>query len=641
MRKISDPFLKKQWRQQEIQARCFHPSRVFFEFPEEAIDMSIPARFEEQVLKYPESIAVKTKKHEISYGDLNKDANRIARGILDICDSGAEPIALLMEKDGPLFAAILGALKAGKVYVPLDPLYPRNRIAYMLGDVGARLILTDEQNLPLAEEMSGNTRVLMNIDRLSSDLSDENLGLTIAPDAFAFILYTSGSTGQPKGIIQNHRNVLHETMNYTNGLRISPHDRLTLLESCSFGGAVRNTFGALLNGAALFPLNIKRDGLAHLDDWLAEEKITVYRSVESVFHGFASNLKGDREFRDLRIIYLGGEPVYRRDVDLYKKHFSKDCIFINGLGTTETWTFRWLFIDHDSEIVGSNTPVGYALPGKKLVVIEISQIGELEVKSRFISPGYWRRDELTRKAFLVDPKGEGERVYRTGDMGRMEADGCLEHLGRTDLQVKVRGHRIEVSEIETALLEIDQIKEAVVVARKGVDGNQRLVAHLTVNGQAELGVGQLRKTLTDKLPDYMVPSVFVRLDQLPLTATGKVDRRALQEPDRRRPNLESPYVGPRTPIEHTLTRIWAEVLDVDRVGVHDNFLDLGGDSLLASQVIARALNFFQVEVPLGDLLKAPTVEEMVLVIVQKQALKADPEDIERLLVGLEGPPNIQ
>jgi len=433
-------------------------------------------------------------------------------------------------------------------------------------------------------------------------------------------------------------------MNYTNGLHISPNDRLTLLESCSFGGAVRNTFGALLNGAALFPLDIKQDGLAHLDDWLAEEKLSIYRSVESVFHGFASNLRGDREFRDLRIIYLGGEPVYPRDVELFKKHFSSDCIFINGLGTTETWTFRWLFIDHDTEISGSNTPVGYALPGKNLAVVddegrevEINEIGELEVKSCFISPGYWRKEELTKKAFLRDPRGGDQLVYRTGDLGRTEADGCLEHLGRTDFQVKVRGHRIEVSEIEAALIEFGPIKEAVVVARKGKDGNQRLVAYLTLSEQTDLGVGQLRRTLTDKLPDYMVPSVFVWLDKLPLTATGKVDRRALQEPDRRRPNLETPYVGPRTPIEDSLTRLWAEVLDIERVGVHDNFLDMGGDSLLATQVIARVINIFQIEVPLGDLLKVPTVEEMALIVVKTQATKADPADIGRLLGELEDP----
>jgi acyl carrier protein len=253
------------------------------------------------------------------------------------------------------------------------------------------------------------------------------------------------------------------------------------------------------------------------------------------------------------------------------------------------------------------------------------------VRSRYLSPGYWRRPDLTQEAFLPDPAGTEARVYRTGDLGRMLPDGCLVHLGRNDFQVKVRGHRIEPGEIETALIGHPAVQDAVVAVRQDRHGDTRLVAYLAVTSAPGPTVSELRRFLAELVPDYMVPAAFVCLDALPLTPNGKVDRRALPEPGTGRQALDTPFVAPTTAVEQTLAGIWAEVLDLDRVGIHDRFLDLGGDSLLASRVLARIPAAFGVEPPMRELLAASTVAEMAMVLLTHAAAKVDPETLGRIV----------
>jgi len=262
-------------------------------------------------------------------------------------------------------------------------------------------------------------------------------------------------------------------------------------------------------------------------------------------------------------------------------------------------------------------------------------IGEIAVKSCYLSPGYWRRPDLTELAFLPDPEGGSERIYRTGDLGRMLPDGLLQHLGRKDFQVKVRGYRVEISEIELILLDFPAVKEAVVVAREDRPGDQRLVAYLVQNQQSVPTVSGLRRFLNEKLPEYMIPSAFVLLDALPLTPNGKVNRLALPPPGNARPEMDNPFVAPGTPIEVELAKMWAEVLSLDEVGIHDNFFDLGGHSLLATQVISRVINTFKVELPIKSLFESPTVADMAVVITENMAKKVGDEELALMLAELE------
>lgn len=616
-------------------SKCFHPNGRFLEFSREETDQSIPERFEKIAQKYPDRLAVKTKNHSLTYNDLNSAANRMAHTILSQRGRKNEPVALLMEHDAPVIAAILGALKAGKFYVPLDPSLPHLRVKYILEDLQASYIVTNNKNLPLAKSLAGTVIDLVNIDELDS-LPDGNPCIGIQPESLSWVIYTSGSTGKPKGVIQNHLNVLHFMMNYTNALHICVDDRLTLLYSFSVNGGAHDIFAALLNGAALFPLDLKEDGFTQLGDWLIEERITIYHSVPTVFRQFVEGLTGQSEFPDIRIIRLGGEPVYKRELDFFKKLFSKDCILVNRLGSSETGSLRMYFVNKETQTSGNLVPVGYAVLDNEILLVDDAgkQIagdeGEIAVKTRYVSPGYWGRPDLTDAVFLPSPTGGEERIYRTGDLGRMLPDGCLLHLGRKDFFVKIRGYRIDIDEIEAALRECSSIKEAVVVARNNNSGDERLVAYLVPTVQPGPKVGELRRFLNEKLPDYMIPHDFVTLEAIPLTDTRKVDRKALPDPGTSRPALTTPYVAPRTPIEKELAKIWAEVLSTDEVGIHDDFFDLGGHSLSATQIISRVIATFELQLPVRALFDSPTVAAMSVVISSKEGQKADEEDLKRL-----------
>jgi amino acid adenylation domain-containing protein len=595
-------------------AESAHAQSNFVDFAGSETEQSIPDRFEEQAGKSPDRIAVRVARREFTYDALNRTANRIARAILAIDAEAEQRVAMMVEQDDPLLAAaILGILKAGKIYVPIDPSYPPARTAYVLEDSQAALILAGTSSLSLARELAGNERHVLNIDEISAGLSDENPGLPIGPDAIAYLIYTSGSTGQPKGVIQTHRNLLRYVRNYTNSWRIRPSDRLTLFFSPSFSQSLMDIFGALLKGAALHPYNVKQEGVANLATWLINEGITVFDSVPSLYRNFLEGLAGDETFPELRLIRLGGEPVSRELVARSRKHFP-GCLLLNQLAATEASMIAQYFIDSEKEITGNTVPAGYAVDGVEVLLIDdagaevgFERVGEIVVKSRYLSPGYWRKPDLTQAAFRFDPRGGGERLYHTGDLGRMRPDGCLEFLGRMDSRVKIRGHSVEVAEIEAALLDLGNVKEAAVTALELGQDDKRLVAYIVARHESFPSVDRLRAALAEALPDYMIPSTFVRLPALPLTPNGKLDRRALPEPDEERPDLERAYEAPRTPVEEALAGIWAEILSLERVGVHDDFFELGGHSLLATRVISRVRNAFQVELPLRSLFEEPTV----------------------------------
>jgi len=629
-------------KQQAIRAKCVHPTGTFVEFAQEAIEQSIPERFQQKATKYPEQVAVKTERRALTYHALNRAANRVAGTILTMQGTGPEPVALLFENGVEAIAAILGTLKAGKCYVPLDPSFPRGRIASILADSGTRLLVTNGRNFRFASELTSGRSSLLDIDTIDASASEEDPCLPLSPTDFACIIYTSGSTGQPKGVIQTHRGLLHWAMIHTNTLHITPSDRLTLLHSWSVASCMHHLFGALLNGASLFPFDPRLGGGERLASWLLQEQVTLYHSVPMVFRQMAAALLDEEEFPHLRSINLSGAPITRSDVELYKRHLPSGCILLHMIGTTETGWIRHYFVDKDTPMTGHVVPVGYPVPDMETLLlgedgrdVGVDAVGEIAVRSRYLSPGYWRRPDLTQAAFRPDPAGGPERLYLTGDLGRRLPDGCLVHLGRKDFQVKIRGFRVEVAEVEGALLSLPSIKEAVVVAREDGPGEQRLVAYLVPTRRPAPTVSVLRRGLAATLPDYMIPSAFVVLDSLPLTPAGKVDRLGLPAPSRARPELDSPRVAPRTPVEATLCAIWGDVLGLDEVGIHDHFLELGGNSLLASQVVSRIIETLHLNLPLRALFEAPTVVGVAAAIAEALERRPDREERGRILEELE------
>jgi amino acid adenylation domain-containing protein len=630
-------------RQQSIQSRCVHPSGSFIPFRVEEIEQSIPARFEEQVARDPERLAVRSRGQQLTYEELNRAANRVARAILVGWGEAEEPVALLFEHDAPAIAAIFGVLKAGKIYLPLDPTYPLQRLAYLVEDSGARLVVTNRRNLWLARSIAGAAVPCLDVDALETGLSAANPGLSIRPDRFASLYYTSGSTGQPKGVVENHRNRLVNAMRNTNALRICAEDRLLLLYHSNFSGAVNTTFGALLNGATLVPFDLKSEGMNDLAQWITDERVTIYHSPPTVFRSFIDALTGSEAFEHLRVVMLASDSVYSSDVALFRNHFPDTCFLLNAWGATESPFFRPYFLDHQLEISGSSVPaIGVSTEEEEILLLDEagkevgpSQAGEIALKSRYLSPGYWRRPELTRERFHPEGDGGDRRIYFTGDLGRRLPDGSMVHLGRKDFQVKVRGYRIELAEIETALLGTGLVREAVVAGLKTDRGDQRLVGYVVPKGEAVPTVSDLRRALAGTLPGYMIPAALVVLNELPRTPNGKVDRAQLPVPGRSRPVLSHGYRAPRHRTEGRLARIWAELLELEEVGIHDPFLELGGDSLLATQVISRVQQQFGVNLTVRDLLATATVADMAHRILAHQVKQTGPEESERLVTELE------
>ena len=602
--------------QRAIRDKCYHPSGKFIEFPKEDVETSIPERFEKIVGQFPDRLAVKMRNRTLTYQELNHAANRVAHAILAQRGETQEPIALLMEHDSPLIAAIVGVLKAGKICVVLDPSLPKARGAFLIEDSQAGLLITDSKNLSLTKEYAQDRRQIVNIDELNSGFSIDDPGLLIGPDHFAFLIYTSGSTGQPKGVIQNHRNLLHDSLLYCNGLHICIDDRVALLYSCSASQGLKITLATLLNGAALCPFQVRHQGVAKLPLWLNQEEITIYFSVPIVLRQFVGTIGEQEQFPRLRIIQLGSDLVTPRELEEYQMHFSADTILIIRFGTTETGTLRRMFFNVNTCVDEATVPVGYATEDTDISLldeegkeVQFGAVGEIVVASRYISPGYWRRSDLTREHFISDPNGGDKRIYHTGDLGRLRSDGLLYHLGRKDFQLNIRGHRVEAGEIEAVLLAQGNVKEAIVATGKASTGadTDRLIAYIVPSEDPLPSIPVLRRAARMKLPAYMIPSDFVFVESLPLTPNGKVDRRALPAPGNARPELDVTYVVPQSDIEKQLARIWEEVLDVRPIGIHDNFFDLGGHSLLATQVVSRIINSFSTDVPLRDIFEAPTI----------------------------------
>jgi amino acid adenylation domain-containing protein len=585
------PLLTSDERQHLVtQRQHVRPTNPFTVFPKEEIEQSLTDRFVKQVQRFPHNIAVKTKHEAWTYEVLNRKANSVAQLLLRMHSAGEERIALLFDHDASMIAALLGVLKIGKIYIPLEPAYPEARLAYMLQDSQASIILTNTKNIFIAQRLVQDGQQIINLDEVPVEESCDDPSLSVSPDTLAYLLYTSGSTGQPKGVIQNHRNVLHHIRVYTNNLHICTEDRLTLLSSYSFDAAVMDIFGALLNGATLYPIDLKEETVEDTVQWCREQEITLYHSTPTVYRYVVSSLRTQNALLKLRLIVLGGEKVHKRDVELYKQHFAPACLLVNGLGPTESTVTLQYFIDHHTVITRQAVPVGFPVEDTEIVLLDsegkpTAVVGEIAIRSPYIALGYWRKPELTQAVFLPDPAQGNRRIYRTGDIGRFRPDGTLEFMGRKDHQVKIRGFRIELGEIEAVLGQHPTIRQAVVLAREDTRGTTRLVAYVVPDQGSPLTSSALRRFLQQKLPDHMVPSAFIWLPAMPFTPNGKVDHSRLPTPPMTDAEFEGAFVAPRTALESLIAQIWQDILSVERVSVYDNFFDLGGHSLLAMHVI--------------------------------------------------------
>ena len=578
---------------------------------------SIPERFEKTAALHGAKLAIRGTSWQPSFAELNGVADRNAAILLKRGRQERGRVALLMSHDAPLIAAALSVLKAGKTVVALNPTDPPARLEQIRLHVEPELVITDENHRNLALRAGFPRRDLLLFDRGTGGFPDGGSRGAIEPHEVAFLIYTSGSTGEPKGVMQTHRNILHNVLRYANGLGFRDTDRVILLASLSGGQGLSTTWTALLTGATLCPFATTEKGATGLSTWLTELGITVYISSPSLFRHFTKTLSPSDRFLNIRLVRLGSEQVMRSDFEAYRRHFSEESLLVNGFSSSEAGNITQYRFTESSRLPPEGIPVGKASEGIEILLLDESgnevrpgEAGEIVVRSQFLSPGYWRNPALTSQRFSSDPQCEEMRMFHSGDLGRLLEDGSLTVTERKDFQVKVRGFRIEPGEIECVLREHPGVAMATVIVRQDNDGDKQLVAYLvTADPEEPPKPAEVREFLRQRLPDYMVPSAFVVLDKLPLTANGKIDRRTLPEPCLER--QAEGYRAPRTPPEEILCGIYAELLGLERVGIDENFFSLGGHSLLAMQLVNRVRGTLGVELPVRVIFEAPSVAELM------------------------------
>ncbi len=596
---------------------------------------NFPALFNHNVATHPNKPAIVTVTQRVTYAELNEQANQIATTLLTCAGCEAKPIALLFGQEITAFAATIGVLKSGNFYVTLDPLYPAARLTEILTDSGALILLTNRNGMALARQICPEQIQIVDIDVAGSVDGDARLdhsGMTahitlstipIAADAYAYIGYTSGSTGKAKGVIETHRNHI---CHWQNLMRAQPeygNDRVLFLNRLSFSGGQLAFYLTFLAGATLYLYDLQEDGIARLPDWIQQHQITVWNSVPTLFRAFVARVTSPQQIASIRLLRLASDAILAQDIDAYRQLFAPACKLWLCYALTEAKTVTMAFLDRDAPISPTDIPSGWPIDGMELHIVDDNgqqlgpnQVGEIIVRSRFVSPGYWQDAALTAARFHPDPHAAGLYLLQTGDLGKVDAHGCLIHKGRKDSQVKIRGYRVELSEIEAHLAALDGVQEAAVRAHALADGDMRLAAYL-VSGNHQLpSSSQLRALLKERLPAYMIPNSFTILERMPVNRNGKIDRAALPIPAPTRPALDAPLVTPRTPLEATLVSIWQEVLTVKPIGIHDNFFDLGGHSLLAVTLFERIAKATGQQLPLSVLLQAPTIAQQAELLQQ-------------------------
>jgi len=575
-------------------------------------DACIHHLFETQVERTPLAVAVVFKDQMLTYRELNSHSNRLAHYLRKHGVGPDVPVGICVEPCIEMVVGLLAILKAGGAYVPLDPGYPKERLEFMVRDTAIPILLTQER---LAGSLPSAIPHILRLDKDQEEVaaeSESNLQGEFGGGNLAYVMYTSGSTGIPKGVEVLHRGVLRLLIN-THYATFSADRNFLQMASLSFDASTFEIWAPLLHGGRCVIYHAGIPSLETLGQVIRQHKVTTLWLTASLFNAaisdFPEALKGISE------LLIGGEQlstphVRRAQALLHGTRIS------NGYGPTESTTFTCCYAIPPELAADLMVPIGRPIANTRVYILDprknpvpIGISGEIYIGGDGLARGYLKRPEMTAEKFVSDPFSSepGARMYKTGDLARYMPDGNIQFLGRIDDQVKIHGFRIEPGEIETILGQHAAVKDVVVTAREDERGDKRLVAYVVTNPDTAGDSSELRLFLQQKLPDYMIPSAFVFLDRMPLAPGGKVDRLELPAPDQSQFKLEGTYVAPRTPVEEVLASIWRNVLGVERIGIHENFFEMGGHSLLAMKLISRINQEFGMEVSLRSIFDAPTI----------------------------------
>ena len=604
-------------------------------------DKCIHQLFEAQVERTPDAVAVVFEDKQLTYRQLNQQANKLAHYLQKLGVGPEVLVGICLERSLEMVVALLGVLKSGGAYVPLDPAYPQERLAFMLENAQLSILLT-QHNSWKEEPSNFLTPITIYLEKdweAIAQESDENPITDVTAENLAYVIYTSGSTGKPKGVMIQHNSLVNAYFAWEEAYQLCAAPTCFLqMASFSFDVFAGDLVRALCSGGKLVlcPRELLLDP-QRLYQLMLKEKVDCAEFVPAVLRNLIQYLEENQQRLDfMRVLVCASDSWYVGEYEKFKRLCTQQTRLINSFGLTEATIDSSYFETTTLDLsVERLVPIGRPFANTQLYIFDpnlqplpIGVAGELYIGGIGLARGYLNQPELTVRRFIPNPFQPGTRLYKTGDLARYLPDGNIEFLGRGDNQVKIRGFRIELGEIEAELSQHPNVGEIALLVREDEPGNKYLVAYIVPHDNVIPTLSELRSSLKQKLPDYMVPSAFVMLDALPLTPNGKVDRRALPAPDCTRLVSEQTFASPRTPIEEVLAGIWAQVLGYEPVDIHDNFFDLGGHSLLATQVISRVRSALQVELPLRCLFESPTVTELAESI----------EAIAKVGQGLQAPP---
>jgi amino acid adenylation domain-containing protein len=607
------------------------------------VNQCIHHLFTEQVTLTPDAVALVFEDCQLTYRELADRSDRVAHYLQELGVVPDTLVGICVERSVEMVVGILGILKAGGAYVPLDPTYPQERRDFILADTKLSIVLTQQQLLAKLPDDSVRI-VILDTENLPSDRqSSTGVISEVNSQNLAYVMYTSGSTGQPKGVSIIHRGVVR-LVKQTNYAKLTSQQVFLQLAPISFDASTFEIWGCLLNGGKLViapPQALSIDDIGNL---IQQHQVNILWLTAGLFHAIVDTKI--EILKPLRQLLAGGDILSVPHVQKFLNTVT-NCQLINGYGPTENTTFTCCYPINLPLELGSSIPIGKPISNTQVYILDeqlepvnSGTAGELYIGGDGLARGYFDRPELTAEKFIICPHpqplpqawgrgaragGEGgeradsPRLYKTGDLARYLPDGNIEFLGRIDNQVKIRGFRIELGEIEQTLAQYPDVRENVVLAHQPATGDKQLVAYIVPQSNSNYSIDRLRSFLQQRLPDYLIPSAFIRLESLPLTPNGKVDRHKLPALSRERPQLDRAYIAAQTDLERTIGEIWSDLLKIDRVGIDDNFFDLGGTSLSILQVataIEQKLGI--VDLPIVKLFQHPTISSLAKYLALEQ-----------------------
>ena len=588
--------------------------------PIDSVEQSIADRFEFIAERFNNKEAIRDENGIITYGELSKNSNVLANEIIRL-NAEQKQIAFFLPNGINQFISIFGILKSGSAYVPLDTTWPSHRIEFAIKDSLAAAVITDNKNYPHVKALCNNVNII-NIDEINFSKNMYTPALRPGPDSIAHILYTSGSTGEPKGVYTSHRNQVHFVKRFSEFIQITPEDRFAYYFSIGFSAHAMPSLGALLNGGTLVMYDLKKEGFPGLADFFNSNGITICLMIPSVIRHFRATMEKGFKFAKLRILLAGGETLYFNDIKQLWPFLKHKTEIINIYASTELYLARAYRIQRDSILKQNIIPIGYPIDGIDIEIVnedgkegDINKVGEMVIRSDYAALGYWNNPTLTNRDFLNDG---GQITFRSRDLAYKEADGSIVHVGRKDAMVKIRGQRVDLGEIENTLLSNEDIQEVAVVLKEDQQGNKVLVAYYVFSPGKSVKLDEIKNSLIRRLPEYMIPPYIINIDSLPKTESGKTNYRSLPDPhwesiiDNRQIKHASNHV------EEQLISIFERHLGIYPIGVSDNILLAGHDSLKLFVAFDAVEKDFNITFDIDSFIKTPTIEAFALIIMTLQ-----------------------